>query len=102
MQLDKYIYSLAVAYATTVQPKQIISYLIKSIIFILQPKNQWIIIGASVFRVIFVPMLMLCNAQPRQHLPVVFLWDWEYIIIMIIFAFTNGYLTNIVMINSTK
>lgn len=70
--------------------------------FILKPINQWIVAGASVLRIIGVPMLMLCNAQPRSHLPVVFLWDWEYIIIMILFAFTNGYLTNIVMIHSTR
>ncbi|KAJ0175538.1 hypothetical protein K1T71_008697 [Dendrolimus kikuchii] len=70
--------------------------------FILRPDNQWIIAVASILRIIGVPMLMLCNAQPRKHLPVVFLWDWEYIIIMIVFAFTNGYLTNIVMINSTR
>ncbi|CAG5058843.1 unnamed protein product [Parnassius apollo] len=70
--------------------------------FLLKPLNQWLIAGASILRIIGVPMLMLCNAQPRKHLPVVFLWDYEYIIIMIIFAFTNGYLTNIVMINATR
>ncbi|CAG9785420.1 unnamed protein product [Diatraea saccharalis] len=69
---------------------------------ILRPDNQWVIAAASILRVVGIPMLMLCNAQPRKHLPVVFLWDWEYIIIMIVFAFTNGYLTNIVMINSTR
>ncbi|XP_028172397.1 equilibrative nucleoside transporter 1 [Ostrinia furnacalis] len=70
--------------------------------FFLVPDNQWITAGASLLRVIGVPMLMLCNAKPRRHLPVLFLWDWEYIIIMVLFAFSNGYLTNIVMINSTR
>ncbi|CAH0714163.1 unnamed protein product, partial [Brenthis ino] len=70
--------------------------------FLLRPMNQWLIATASVLRIVGVPMLMLCNAQPRKHLPVVFLWDYEYIAIMIVFAFTNGYLTNIVMINSTR
>ncbi|XP_045494652.1 equilibrative nucleoside transporter 3 [Colias croceus] len=70
--------------------------------FLLRPNNQWVIAAASVFRIIGVPMLMLCNAQPRKHLPVVFLWDYEYILIMIVFAFTNGYLTNITMVNSTR
>ncbi|XP_050347089.1 equilibrative nucleoside transporter 3 [Nymphalis io] len=70
--------------------------------FLLRPTNQWVIAGASVLRIIGIPMLMLCNAQPRKHLPVVFLWDYEYILIMIVFAFTNGYLTNIIMINSTR
>lgn len=70
--------------------------------FLLRPLNQWVIAIASIIRIIGVPMLMLCNAKPRKHLPVLFLWDYEYIMIMIVFAFTNGYLTNIVMINSTR
>lgn len=70
--------------------------------FLLRPSNHWIIAGASILRIIGVPMLMLCNAKPRHHLPVLFLWDWEYIIIMIVFAFTNGYITNIIMVNSTR
>ncbi|CAG9578181.1 unnamed protein product [Danaus chrysippus] len=70
--------------------------------FLLRPTNQWVIASLSVLRVVGVPLLMLCNAQPRQHLPVVFPWDYQYISIMIVFAFTNGYLTNIIMINSTR
>ncbi|CAG9113951.1 hypothetical protein JYU34_008891 [Plutella xylostella] len=70
--------------------------------FLLRPCNEWIIAGASLLRVACVPMLMLCNAQPRRHLPVLFPWDYEYIMIMIVFAFTNGYLTNLVMVHSTR
>ncbi|XP_073949536.1 equilibrative nucleoside transporter 1 [Choristoneura fumiferana] len=70
--------------------------------FLLRPLNKWLIAVASVLRVIGVPMLMLCNALPRKNLPVLFPWDYEYIMIMIVFAFTNGYLTNIIMINATR
>ncbi|XP_050673932.1 equilibrative nucleoside transporter 3 [Leptidea sinapis] len=70
--------------------------------FLMKPTNQWVLAGASILRIIGVPMLMLCNAQPRKHLPVLFPWDYEYILIMIVFAFTNGYLTNIVMVHSTR
>lgn len=70
--------------------------------FLLKPESQWWIAIGSILRVIGVPMLMFCNAQPRKHLPVLFLWDWEYIIIMILFAFSNGYCTNIIMVNSTS
>ncbi|XP_041988324.1 equilibrative nucleoside transporter 3 [Aricia agestis] len=70
--------------------------------FLLRPKNQYIIAAASILRVIGVPMLMVCNAQPRSHLPVIFPYDYEYIAIMVVFAITNGYLCNIVMINSTQ
>jgi equilibrative nucleoside transporter 1/2/3 len=46
--------------------------------------------------VALVPLFMLCNAQPRKHLPVVFDHDYQYIIIMVAFALSNGYLLNMV------
>ncbi|XP_038593554.1 equilibrative nucleoside transporter 1-like [Micropterus salmoides] len=48
-------------------------------------------------RVIFIPLFMLCNVQPRHHLPVVFEHDALYIIFMIIFSFSNGYLASLCM-----
>lgn len=78
-----------------------VSWTYKYILYF-QPEGQWWIAGGSLLRIIGVPLLMLCNAQPRKHLPVLFLWDWEYIIIMIVFSFTNGYCTNIIMVNSTR
>ncbi|KAF4098470.1 hypothetical protein G5714_020500 [Onychostoma macrolepis] len=44
-----------------------------------------------VLRVVFIPALMLCNIQPRFYLPVFFKHDMAYIIIMSLFAMTNGY-----------
>ncbi|XP_016109183.1 equilibrative nucleoside transporter 2-like [Sinocyclocheilus grahami] len=44
-----------------------------------------------VLRVVFIPALMLCNIQPRVYLPVFFNHDMAYIIIMSLFAMTNGY-----------
>uniref|UniRef100_A0A673KB10 Solute carrier family 29 member 2 n=1 Tax=Sinocyclocheilus rhinocerous TaxID=307959 RepID=A0A673KB10_9TELE len=41
--------------------------------------------------VVFIPALMLCNIQPRFYLPVFFNHDMAYIIIMSLFAMTNGY-----------
>lgn len=52
----------------------------------------------SIARVIFIPALMFCNAQPRHHLPVYISSDIYYILITIIFALTNGYLCNITFI----
>ncbi|XP_056302191.1 equilibrative nucleoside transporter 2 [Danio aesculapii] len=43
-------------------------------------------------RVVFIPALMLCNVQPRNYLPVVFNHDMAYIILMSLFAISNGYL----------
>ncbi|XP_078129202.1 equilibrative nucleoside transporter 1-like isoform X1 [Sander vitreus] len=48
-------------------------------------------------RVVFVPLFMLCNVQPRRYLPVPFGHDAWYIIFMIFFSFSNGYLASLCM-----
>ncbi|TNN74236.1 Equilibrative nucleoside transporter 1 [Liparis tanakae] len=48
-------------------------------------------------RVVFIPLFMLCNVLPRHYLPVLFDHDSWYIIFMILFAFSNGYLASLCM-----
>ncbi|KAF7659011.1 hypothetical protein LDENG_00004340 [Lucifuga dentata] len=48
-------------------------------------------------RIIFIPLFMLCNVQPRNYLPVLFAHDACYIIFIIIFSFSNGYLASLCM-----
>uniref|UniRef100_A0A8C9YU50 Solute carrier family 29 member 1a n=1 Tax=Sander lucioperca TaxID=283035 RepID=A0A8C9YU50_SANLU len=48
-------------------------------------------------RVVFVPLFMLCNVQPRNYLPVLFGHDAWYIVFMIFFSFSNGYLASLCM-----
>lgn len=48
-------------------------------------------------RLVFVPLFMLCNVQPRSYLPVLFSHDAWYIIFMIVFSFSNGYLASLCM-----
>ncbi|NXW29926.1 S29A1 protein, partial [Phaetusa simplex] len=48
-------------------------------------------------RVIFIPLFMLCNVQPRYYLPVIFSHDAWYIIFMIFFSISNGYLASLCM-----
>ncbi|XP_053978971.1 equilibrative nucleoside transporter 3 [Hylaeus anthracinus] len=63
------------------------------------PKNRpWYVVLLSVMRVIFVPALIFCNAQPRHHLPVYIYKDVYYILITIMFAISNGYLCNLTFI----
>ncbi|XP_041866593.1 equilibrative nucleoside transporter 1-like [Melanotaenia boesemani] len=50
-----------------------------------------------ILRVIFIPLFMLCNVQPRHRLPVVFEHDAWYIFFMILFSFSNGYLASLCM-----
>ena len=40
---------------------------------------------------------MLCNVQPRHRLPAIFTHDAWYIIFMIFFSFSNGYLASLCM-----
>lgn len=48
-------------------------------------------------RVVFIPLFILCNVQPRQYMPVMFAHDAWYIIFMIFFSFSNGYLASLCM-----
>ncbi|KAK9964934.1 hypothetical protein ABG768_006061 [Culter alburnus] len=48
-------------------------------------------------RVVFIPLFILCNVQPRNYLPVLFSHDAWYIIFMILFSFSNGYLASLCM-----
>lgn len=50
-----------------------------------------------VLRLVFIPLFMLCNVHPRFYMPVFFEHDAWYIIFMIIFAFSNGYLASLCM-----
>lgn len=44
-----------------------------------------------VSRVVFVPLLMLCNVQTRSYLPVFFSHDAAFTIIMALFSVSSGY-----------
>ncbi|KAE8750653.1 hypothetical protein FOCC_FOCC002632 [Frankliniella occidentalis] len=90
----------------------VVAYLIFSIFdylgrvlagWLLLPKqNARALLLMSAARVIFVPLLLYCNAQPRQHLPVLIHEDAIYILIVVLFGFTNGYLVNITMMSAPK
>lgn len=48
-------------------------------------------------RLAFVPLLLLCQRQPRRNLPVIFEHDAWFIIFMAAFAFSSGYLASLCM-----
>ncbi|EPY72297.1 equilibrative nucleoside transporter 1 [Camelus ferus] len=48
-------------------------------------------------RLAFVPLLLLCNVQPRRYLTAVFDHDAWFIFFMAAFAFSNGYLASLCM-----
>uniref|UniRef100_A0AAR2KEU2 Solute carrier family 29 member 2 n=1 Tax=Pygocentrus nattereri TaxID=42514 RepID=A0AAR2KEU2_PYGNA len=55
------------------------------------PKESRLFPMLVVFRVIFVPLLMLCNVQERHFLPVFFSNDVLFVIIMMLFSISSGY-----------
>ncbi|NWI98338.1 S29A1 protein, partial [Crypturellus undulatus] len=48
-------------------------------------------------RVIFIPLFMLCNVKSRKYLPIIFSHDAWYIVFMIFFSISNGYLASLCM-----
>ncbi|XP_027845609.2 equilibrative nucleoside transporter 1 isoform X1 [Aphis gossypii] len=66
--------------------------------FIRLPINSiWPSAILSALRTIFIPLMMLCNAKPRYYLPVLINNDQLYAVIMSVFGFTNGIVSNITM-----
>nr|XP_033792485.1 equilibrative nucleoside transporter 1 [Geotrypetes seraphini]XP_033792486.1 equilibrative nucleoside transporter 1 [Geotrypetes seraphini]XP_033792488.1 equilibrative nucleoside transporter 1 [Geotrypetes seraphini]XP_033792489.1 equilibrative nucleoside transporter 1 [Geotrypetes seraphini]XP_033792490.1 equilibrative nucleoside transporter 1 [Geotrypetes seraphini]XP_033792491.1 equilibrative nucleoside transporter 1 [Geotrypetes seraphini]XP_033792492.1 equilibrative nucleoside transpo len=60
-------------------------------------KDSYLLHILVIARLIFIPLFMLCNVHPRQYLPVFLEHDAYYILIMIVFAFSNGYLASLCM-----
>lgn len=63
-----------------------------------RPRKGCALLILNGLRIVFIPLLMLCNAQPRHNLPVVFDKDYYFILILVLFSLSNGYLANLSMI----
>ncbi|GAB1609657.1 equilibrative nucleoside transporter 3-like [Argonauta hians] len=55
---------------------------------------------ASVLRIVFVPLIMYCNVQPREHLKVSFDNDYAMGIIICFLGLTNGFVSNMSMMKA--
>nr|XP_023029158.1 equilibrative nucleoside transporter 3-like isoform X2 [Leptinotarsa decemlineata] len=67
-----------------------------------RPSDLWLV-GLSISRIFFfVPLFMFCNTLPRNHLPVLFPHDWQYVIILGSFMISSGYFFNIAFMNVTR
>ncbi|XP_066930695.1 equilibrative nucleoside transporter 1-like [Clytia hemisphaerica] len=63
--------------------------------FFQKPTNErpWLLVVLAALRVLFIPLFLFCNVQPRlSNIPVAFSHDSLPIIFMALFAFTGGYL----------
>ncbi|KAI1284911.1 Equilibrative nucleoside transporter 3 [Halotydeus destructor] len=56
----------------------------------------------SALRWSLVPLIMLCNVHPRNHLPVIFASEAYYVAFITLLGLTNGYLFSNAMINGPK
>ncbi|XP_067400217.1 equilibrative nucleoside transporter 2 [Emydura macquarii macquarii] len=71
--------------------------------YCLWPKKRLRLLPLLVgLRFLFVPLLMLCQAQPRAHLPVLFHQDAWFIIFMLLFSLSNGYFVSLTMCLAPK
>lgn len=64
---------------------------------------NWLLMMA-VGRVVFVPLLIVCNVAPTSRVltNVIFQHDWQYIIIMVLFGLSNGYITTLALTYASK
>lgn len=68
-----------------------------------QPRNKpYLVAFMSVVRIAFVPAIIVCNAKPRHIFPTLIHADYLFVILMGLFAFSNGYLANIALIWAPK
>lgn len=56
----------------------------------------------SSFRWLLVPLLMMCNAHPRNLLPVLFENEMWFVSLILLIGLTNGYFFTNAMINGPK
>ncbi|KAF5274247.1 hypothetical protein FQR65_LT04365 [Abscondita terminalis] len=59
------------------------------------PRKGSLQLAFSIIRVLLIPLLLMCNVQPRQNLPVVFSHDYIYILIICLISLSNGYFANL-------
>ncbi|GFO35226.1 equilibrative nucleoside transporter [Plakobranchus ocellatus] len=61
------------------------------------PNRPGLLLFLSILRIAFIPLLMLCNAQPRSHLDVILGDDAYPIILISAMGLTNGYISTLAM-----
>lgn len=75
------------AFLSSLKPQDLMG----SLCFCQPAKESRLFPGLVVSRVLFVPLLMLCNVQGRAYLPVFFSHDAAFTVIMVLFSVSSGY-----------
>ncbi|KAK3748288.1 hypothetical protein RRG08_039540 [Elysia crispata] len=61
------------------------------------PNRPGLLLTLSFLRIAFIPLLMLCNAQPRNHLSVPLMDDAYPIVLITAMGLSNGYISTLAM-----
>merc|ERR1719452_343380 len=66
--------------------------------------GSYVILGLSIARFVFLPLFLFCNISPtdRNLSSVMFESDVAYIIIMLLFSVSNGYVGSICMMSGPQ
>jgi len=66
--------------------------------------GSYVTLGLSILRFVFIPLFLYCNIRPddRNLTSVAFESDTAYIIIMMLFSVSNGYVSSICMISGPQ
>lgn len=67
-----------------------------------KPTNEVVVLILSLLRITLIPVLLFCNLSAKHHSTVLFKNDIVYILVIILIAISNGYLTNICVIMLPK
>ncbi|XP_064093160.1 equilibrative nucleoside transporter 1-like [Macrobrachium nipponense] len=65
-------------------------------------KGSWILYLMVLGRLVFIPLFLLCNHDPKSNIPSVFTHDAWYIVIMLLFSLSNGYCSSLAMTYGPK
>jgi equilibrative nucleoside transporter 1/2/3 len=66
--------------------------------------GMWFMLLLSAVRLVFIPLFMLCNAIPEQraHLPILIESDYAYMVLMVLFSVSNGYICSVGMMSAPQ
>ena len=68
------------------------------------PAGGWIVLAMSVARIAFLPLFLFCNASPknRHYTSVVFDSDAVYLVLIVLFSLSSGYIGSACMMFAPK
>ncbi|XP_064602864.1 equilibrative nucleoside transporter 3-like [Liolophura sinensis] len=69
---------------------------------LMRKENSVGVVSVTLLRTALIPLLMLCNAHPRTHLPVIFANDALPVLFIILLALSNGYVSTLAMMQAPQ